>query len=701
MVAIPFALITILLLPGKFRKNRLETVSVEPADKISKNTIQYYHDLNNDSIDEIISQFENDANQCALKIIVNQRENPTQWNFNGTLPPKARSIAYLDYNHDGTLDVFTFFQRQDSLFVGGVNMLVDSAKLVDEVFIDKIRIVNGTTNFNATLYNYDLNTDGYDELVITINAGYSEVPRRIYAWDYRAGKMLKSPLVGFRNSDLEFVDLDGDGFVEIIPCTMSYENIEKGLGIQYNDYERWWVIYNHKLQFEFEPVNFGRGSGSVNKFVVNGKDGPQVYLLDHSDKSGKKFRYFRFDVKTARIKEMAPFYAEAGRVDYKPLYLDKQQYVSAYQKKQGRFIVLDAAADFKVVADEIIDPGMSFRRAIEIKSAENPIVIFNDLTSEKNYLRFFELNSLSELVRYPFADNREIKHICTYTTPDRDELIDVQVGEDIASLRYVRDPWFLVKNIAVILIVFGFYTLLIWLILRLQHRMLREHYKREQIIAELKLKSIRNQLDPHFTFNAVNAIASAIYKEDKETAYKYFSLFSKMLRSTMLYSDRMSRSLRDELEFTVQYLDIELFRYRDKFVYHFDVDDQVNENIQVPRMIIQTFAESAVTNGLMHRQSGGKLNVRIRPEGNELEVVFEDNGVGIEQSSRLNKARAFKSIRIMDEFIRLFNELNHTNIRYEMKDINPAEEYPGTRVIVRLPVVFKYRGSSGEHGEGL
>jgi sensor histidine kinase YesM len=231
---------------------------------------------------------------------------------------------------------------------------------------------------------------------------------------------------------------------------------------------------------------------------------------------------------------------------------------------------------------------------------------------------------------------------------------------------------------------------MVCLIIRGQKKLIKAHYAREKQLAELKLRSIRNQMDPHFTFNTINAIAAAIYREDREVAYTYFSKFSKLIRSTMLYSDRISRSLEDEIDFTQRYLEIEKFRYREKFEYTVTVHPNVNLSIEVPRMIIETFAESAINNGLMHRQKDGLLLIEILQEKGILKAVFEDNGVGMLRSAEYNKEKAFRAARLMDEFLKIYNELNKTRIKYEMYDLDVKQEFPGTRVVVKIPVAGKY-----------
>jgi len=258
-------------------------------------------------------------------------------------------------------------------------------------------------------------------------------------------------------------------------------------------------------------------------------------------------------------------------------------------------------------------------------------------------------------------------------------------------LAYQTDSLYFAKNTLLYALIYGIYVLFIWLVILANKKILLYYYKREQTIAELKLKSIRNQLDPHFTFNAINAIAAAIYKEEKETAYEYFSIFSKLIRSTMLYSDRLSRMLEEEIDFTVKYLKIEKFRYRNKFEYSVSLDKDLNLIREVPRMILQTFAETAITNSLMHRKENGKLEINIREEGGEIVATFIDNGVGIENSKKLNKEKAYKSLKVMDEFLQIFNDLRKTKISYSISEINPNIEFPGTKAVVYIPLKIQLK----------
>ncbi|MBK7713420.1 MAG: histidine kinase [Bacteroidales bacterium] len=68
-------------------------------------------------------------------------------------------------------------------------------------------------------------------------------------------------------------------------------------------------------------------------------------------------------------------------------------------------------------------------------------------------------------------------------------------------------------------------------------------------LINLQLQGIKSQLDPHFTFNTLNSIASLIYLEDRHTAYDYMRKFTQLLRCMLNDAEKIYRNLGDELEF--------------------------------------------------------------------------------------------------------------------------------------------------------
>jgi two-component system LytT family sensor kinase len=108
-------------------------------------------------------------------------------------------------------------------------------------------------------------------------------------------------------------------------------------------------------------------------------------------------------------------------------------------------------------------------------------------------------------------------------------------------------------------------------------------------------------------------------------------------------------------------------------------------NTNVPKMIIQSYAENAIKHGLMHRKSGGLLTIVIRKEGTVLKLIIEDNGVGREKAAQLNPDTTRRGFRIMDRTIELYRKLYQTGIDQLIEDLKDDKGNPsGTRVVLTI-----------------
>ncbi|MFP4469178.1 MAG: sensor histidine kinase [Bacteroidales bacterium] len=659
------------------------------STKVGQNSLVRFIDLDGDGYDEKVIHFSTAIGQCAMKITTREDALLGQWNFDGELPAYNHPLTSFDIDHDGLNELFVLFQRHDSVFFGGVDHRIDSALLLTEYFVDRIRRVKGKIHYHSQLYHHDLNNDGTEELVICLNAGYSEKPRKIYAYDFVNDTLFSSIQTGYFNIDLQFFDVDDDGKIEILASTNSNENIETGLGIDYSDYYRWFALYDHELNPEFEPVRMGKGKGAVYSYLFKNNEGNQILVVDMNKKSQIKTRFYHLDLAGKKFNRINPGVDSAVVLQVFQEKAGDEEKIMIFSRNKGLIYNLNK----QTLTCEVLTKLGGTIENVFIMDVDNDdvvdaITINRNIKGSKTICIYTHNFSQSHEFTLPI-EFENIRPALRYISPEKSHLV-FQANERLFEYELRHDPDYWIKSLSMNLGIFLFYVLLIWPIMKIQKNMLKKRYKREKSIAELKLKSIRNQMDPHFTFNAVNAIASAIYKEDRQTAYSYFSKFSKLMRSTMLYSDRMSRFLDDEIDFTIKYLEIEKFRFREKFEYHLNIDDSVNLRREVPRMIVQAFAGSAIANGLMHRRQGGLLDIDLREVQNHLIITFTDNGVGIGKSREYNKEKAFKSIRIIDEFIAVFNEFNEKQITYQMFDTKEDGEITGTKVIVKVPLGMNY-----------
>jgi anti-sigma regulatory factor (Ser/Thr protein kinase) len=163
-----------------------------------------------------------------------------------------------------------------------------------------------------------------------------------------------------------------------------------------------------------------------------------------------------------------------------------------------------------------------------------------------------------------------------------------------------------------------------------KRKKLAERFTTEQRIAELEMQALKAQINPHFIFNCLNSIKGFLYEKDFAQADKYLDKFSTLMRSTIDNSDTSVISLKSEIEYLSNYLDLEKLRYNNRFTYNIYVEPGINENgVFVPAMLLQPYVENAIRHGVRYLDSNsGVISIAISSENEKLICLVDDNGVG-------------------------------------------------------------------------
>ena len=205
----------------------------------------------------------------------------------------------------------------------------------------------------------------------------------------------------------------------------------------------------------------------------------------------------------------------------------------------------------------------------------------------------------------------------------------------------------------------------------------------------MQLSSFKSQFDSHFTFNALNAIGSVIYKGKKEEAYDYFTKFSSMVRTSLDNTREPIVKLAAELQFVKNYLELQKLRYKEKLVYHIHLADDVDTNITVPKMLIQVHVENAIKHGTAPKKQGGKVIITINRQGPDLVISIEDDGIGRKAAGARTADSPGKGLKMMHEFYALFARLYQLQITEEVVDLVDDRNQPaGTRIIIKIPDIY-------------
>ncbi|WP_211748173.1 sensor histidine kinase [Paenibacillus sp. Marseille-Q4541] len=149
----------------------------------------------------------------------------------------------------------------------------------------------------------------------------------------------------------------------------------------------------------------------------------------------------------------------------------------------------------------------------------------------------------------------------------------------------------------------------------------------ERIRAELNL--LQSQMNPHFLFNTLNALLVVSTKNNYVDVKDIIKDLSKLLRRLLNWKEDLV-TLEEEMSFTVMYLGIEKFRFRDKFEYYIDIKDEAGQ-YKIPKMSIQQLAENACKHGIQAIEGRGIVNIRAEVTSDHLRVVVSDNGKGMEK----------------------------------------------------------------------
>lgn len=217
-------------------------------------------------------------------------------------------------------------------------------------------------------------------------------------------------------------------------------------------------------------------------------------------------------------------------------------------------------------------------------------------------------------------------------------------------------------------------------------------------VSGLQSKALRAQMNPHFLFNALNAIQGFITSGRGTEATTYLARFAKFMRQTLEYSDLEEVPLDDEINFIEKYLEInKKLRFRDKLEYIVRPPTTADASeLLIPAMIIQPFVENAIEHGLRPKQAG-LLTVEFQLSSDEktLTCIIEDDGVGVntgkaKQDAHKSEHQTHRSrgMDITRERLGLLhgNALGHYVTIVDRSELEPAGQ-TGTRVEVIMPLL--------------
>jgi ligand-binding sensor domain-containing protein len=201
----------------------------------------------------------------------------------------------------------------------------------------------------------------------------------------------------------------------------------------------------------------------------------------------------------------------------------------------------------------------------------------------------------------------------------------------------------------------------------------------EKKIAELELQAIKAQINPHFIYNCLNSIQFLLYKKDYNETENYLDIFSQMIRKTLHYSEKTFMSVQEETEYLSLYLNMEKLRLKDQLEYTVTVSERVNQEWQIPSLLVQPFVENAIKHGISGlKDRKGKIDIAFDYSDSTLSIAIEDNGVGIQNKQETMAKNNSFGVKLSQKRIDTFKQLFDTNVVLEINSL--SEKTYGTQI---------------------
>lgn len=148
----------------------------------------------------------------------------------------------------------------------------------------------------------------------------------------------------------------------------------------------------------------------------------------------------------------------------------------------------------------------------------------------------------------------------------------------------------------------------------------------KEMANKAELKALQTQINPHFLFNALNAIASSIRINPNNARELIINLSSYLRFNLELNSEFID--VKKELKQVKDYIEIEKARFGDKLNVIYDIDDV---DIKIPSLTIQPLVENAIVHGILKDNHNGTVKISLKDKGEKVKISIIDSGVGISE----------------------------------------------------------------------
>ena len=151
------------------------------------------------------------------------------------------------------------------------------------------------------------------------------------------------------------------------------------------------------------------------------------------------------------------------------------------------------------------------------------------------------------------------------------------------------------------------------------------------LLKESQLRSLQNQINPHFLYNTLNTLSKKAYLEGSEETSDLLVSVAGLLRYNLKRIDR-SVTLSEEVKVLELYMEIQKARFTERLQFHMEIDETCLQ-VQIPGLTLQPIVENAVIHAVEPEEEGGVIRFRIF-DGNDYVIIeIEDEGPGMDEKT--------------------------------------------------------------------
>lgn len=204
-----------------------------------------------------------------------------------------------------------------------------------------------------------------------------------------------------------------------------------------------------------------------------------------------------------------------------------------------------------------------------------------------------------------------------------------------------------------------------------------------------ELDALQSQINPHFLYNTLESITWMVEAQKNEEAVIMISELAKLLRVS-LSRGKTIIPVKDELQHSRSYMNIQLMRYKERFQIEFQTDKEI-EDYCIVKLVIQPILENAIYYGVgnMDEDDEGKITVRGEKKEDDIYIIIEDNGMGMRKEVLENILKDNNKVPKHGSGVGVINV--HSRIQLMFGEQYGLEIYSepdeGTRVVIHIPAI--------------